>query len=160
MNRDGTPFIPGADVPHVYAVRAGMLCCFHSRISVYLSECADSVGGQLRRGNKECPAFSDVINSGRVWRKVPESDARSVAGQVSIVKRLPLSQFCHFQIPAVSPQHWRNAVTIHDMMHADVRFKGTLVSKSMFYPRSGLAFLEQQPCKRDQSEKNLHCPSL
>ena len=45
-------------------------------------------------------------------------------------------------------------------MHTDVRFKGTLVSKSMFYPRSGLAFLEQQPCKRDQSEKNLHCPSL
>ena len=33
-------------------------------------------GGQLR-GDKECP-FSDVTKSGRVWRKVPESDARSV----------------------------------------------------------------------------------
>ena len=32
------------------------------------------VGGQLR-GDKECP-FSGVTKSGRVWRKVPESDAR------------------------------------------------------------------------------------
>ena len=32
--------------------------------------------GQLR-GDKECP-FSGVTKSGRVWRKVPESDARSV----------------------------------------------------------------------------------
>ena len=29
------------------------------------------------RGDKECP-FGDVTRSGRVWRKVPESDARSV----------------------------------------------------------------------------------
>ena len=42
-----------------------------------LSESADRVGGQLRR-NKECP-FSGVTKCGRVWRKVPESDARSVA---------------------------------------------------------------------------------
>ena len=41
-----------------------------------LSESADRVGGQLR-GDKECP-FSGVTNSGRVWRKVPESDAQSV----------------------------------------------------------------------------------
>ena len=34
------------------------------------------VGGQLR-GDKECP-FSGVTSSGRVWRKVPESDALSV----------------------------------------------------------------------------------
>ena len=40
-----------------------------------LSEGADRVAGQLR-GDKECP-FSDVTKSGRVWRKVPESDARS-----------------------------------------------------------------------------------
>ena len=38
---------------------------------------ADSVGGQLH-GDKECP-FSGVTSSGRVRRKVPESDARSVA---------------------------------------------------------------------------------
>ena len=36
----------------------------------------DRAGGQLR-GDKECP-FSGVTKSGRVWRKVPESDARSV----------------------------------------------------------------------------------
>ena len=36
---------------------------------------ADGVGGQLP-GDKECP-FSGVTKSGRVWRKVPESDARS-----------------------------------------------------------------------------------
>ena len=41
-----------------------------------LSEGADRVGGQLR-GDKECP-FNGVTKSGRVWRKVPESDARSV----------------------------------------------------------------------------------
>ena len=37
---------------------------------------ADRVDGQLR-GEKECP-FSGVTSSDRVWRKVPESDARSV----------------------------------------------------------------------------------
>ena len=41
-----------------------------------LSECADRVAGQLR-GDKECP-FSGVTKSGRVWRKVLESGARSV----------------------------------------------------------------------------------
>ena len=41
-----------------------------------LSEGADRVGGQLC-GDKECP-FSGVTKSSRVWRKVPESDARSV----------------------------------------------------------------------------------
>ena len=41
-----------------------------------LLEGADRVGGQLR-GDKECP-FSGVTKSGRVWRKVPESGARSV----------------------------------------------------------------------------------
>ena len=34
-----------------------------------------AVAGQLR-GDSECP-FSGVTKSGRVWRKVPESDARS-----------------------------------------------------------------------------------
>ena len=38
---------------------------------------ADRGGGQLH-GDKECP-FSGVTKSGGVWRKVPESDARSVA---------------------------------------------------------------------------------
>ena len=42
---------------------------------------ADRVGGQLR-GDEECP-FSGVTKSGRVWRKMPESDARSVGGEWS-----------------------------------------------------------------------------
>ena len=46
-----------------------------------LSEGADRVGGQLR-GDKEYP-FSGVTKSGRVWRKVPESDARSVVLAIS-----------------------------------------------------------------------------
>ena len=41
-----------------------------------LSEGADRVGGQLR-GDKECH-FSGVTRCGRVWKNVPESDARSV----------------------------------------------------------------------------------
>ena len=55
---------------------------FHSLISIYiyiypnLLEGADRVGGQLRR-DEDCP-FSGVTKSGRVWRKVPESDAWSV----------------------------------------------------------------------------------
>ena len=38
-----------------------------------------SEGAGQVRGDKECP-FSGVTKSGRVWRKVPESDARSVRG--------------------------------------------------------------------------------
>ena len=34
------------------------------------------------RGDKECP-FSGVTKSGRVWWRVPESDARSVTGTAS-----------------------------------------------------------------------------
>ena len=60
------------DAPRVY-VRAWALGCFHGP---NLLEGADRVGGQLR-GDKECP-FSGVTKSGRVWRKVPESDAQSV----------------------------------------------------------------------------------
>ena len=64
------------DASYVY-VRAWALGCFRRLISSpNLSEGADCVGGQLR-GDKECP-YSGVTKSGRVWRKVPESDARSV----------------------------------------------------------------------------------
>ena len=64
------------DASHVY-VRALALGCFYSHISTgTFLECADRVAGQLR-GDKECP-FSGVTRSDRVWRKVPESDARSV----------------------------------------------------------------------------------
>ena len=47
-----------------------------SRLYSSLSEDADNVGGQLR-GDKECP-FSGVTKSGRVWRKVLESNAGRV----------------------------------------------------------------------------------
>ena len=64
------------DASHVY-VRAWALVYFYSHISTpNLSEGADRVAGQLH-GDKECP-FSGTTKSGRVWRKVPESDARSV----------------------------------------------------------------------------------
>ena len=74
MNRDGTLFLPGVD--------ARLCACLGARLLPQsyqypnLSEGADRVGGQLR-GDNECP-FSGVTESGRVWRKVPESDARSV----------------------------------------------------------------------------------
>ena len=69
-------FLPRVDAPHVY-VRAWALGCFHSFYQYpNLSEGADRVGGQ-QCGDKACP-FSGVTKSGRVWRKVPESDARSV----------------------------------------------------------------------------------
>ena len=65
--------------------RGGCVLCLRACLgSTYqypnLSEGADRVCGQLRE-DKECP-FSGVTKSGRVWRKVPESDARSVGGPV------------------------------------------------------------------------------
>ena len=50
--------------------------------SYQTSEGADRVGGQLR-GDKEFP-FSGVTKYGRVWRKVPESDARSVPSKTTL----------------------------------------------------------------------------
>ena len=58
-----------------------------------LSEGVDRVGGQLR-GDKECP-FSGVTRSGSVWRKVPESNARSVFAQMDDVHLLTMhSDIC------------------------------------------------------------------
>ena len=45
-----------------------------------LSESADRVGGQLR-GDKE--PFSGVTKSSRVWKKLPESGARSVPARLT-----------------------------------------------------------------------------
>ena len=42
-----------------------------------LSEGADSVGTE-QRGDTEWPLSAAVTSSARVWRKVPESDARSM----------------------------------------------------------------------------------
>ena len=46
-----------------------------------LSEGADRISAQLH-GDKECP-FSGVTKSGRVWRRVPESDAGSLYHMVT-----------------------------------------------------------------------------
>ena len=55
---------------------------------VHLSEGADRVGGQ-QRGDEECP-FSGATKSGRGWRKVPESGARSVFTELSLSLSLGL----------------------------------------------------------------------
>ena len=70
-----------------FFTRGGCASCLHACLGTRLlpqsyqypnlSEGADCVSGQLC-GDKECP-FSGVTKSGRVWRKVPESDAWSVA---------------------------------------------------------------------------------
>ena len=73
-------FLPGVDASHVY-VRAWVLGCFQSYQYPNLSEGADRASGQLR-GDKERP-FSGVTKSGRVWRKVLESDAQSVCQVLS-----------------------------------------------------------------------------
>ena len=59
-----------------------------------LSEGADRVGGQLR-GDKECPV-SRVTKSGRVWRKVPESDARSVGPALFLADTQLSESLCAF----------------------------------------------------------------
>ena len=62
---------------------SGSVGRFHSLISTQTFRmCADCVGGQPR-GDKECPGFSGITKSGRVWRKVPESDAWSVIQTIS-----------------------------------------------------------------------------
>ena len=78
--RNSLFFLPVVDTPHVY-VRAWALGCFYSHISTrtFRRALTASLHGQLR-GDKECP-FSGVTKSGRVWRKVPESGARSVGGK-------------------------------------------------------------------------------
>ena len=78
--RDGTLFIyflPGVDVPHV-SVRAWALGCFYSHISTRtfwraLTASVDSCAVI----KIECP-FNGGTKSGRVWMKVPESNAGSV----------------------------------------------------------------------------------
>ena len=78
------------DASRVY-VHALALGCFYSHISKKkkLSEGADHVAGQVR-GDKEYP-FSSVTKSGRVWRKVPESDARSVVSTQTFRRALTAS---------------------------------------------------------------------
>ena len=71
------------DAFHVY-VGAWALGCFHNHISTqaFPRALTASVDMQLRE-DKECP-FSGLTSSGRVWRKVPESNARSVVDSVQL----------------------------------------------------------------------------
>ena len=94
--------LPGVDASHVYGACLGI-----SQSYQYpnLSEGADLVRGQLR-GDKECP-FSGVTKSGRVWRKVPESGARSVECSLSYLYtlttlRAPLSGTSSFSEGSLS----------------------------------------------------------
>ena len=79
-------FLPGVDASHDY-VRAWALGCFHSPILID-DDLYNSINTQtfwralttsvdIYHRDKECP-FSGITKSGRVWRKVPESDAWSV----------------------------------------------------------------------------------
>ena len=74
-----------------------LLACLGARLLLQsyqypnLSEGADRVAGQLR-GDKECP-FSGVTRSGRVWRKVPESDARNVHPSMQPKRRIKMAVF-------------------------------------------------------------------
>ena len=75
-------FLPGVDASHVY-VRARALGCFHSLISTKtfrraLTELVDSCT-EIKSG----APFSGVTKSGRVWRRVPESDAGSLYHMVT-----------------------------------------------------------------------------
>ena len=63
-------FLPGVDAPHV----TGVLGRFHSLISTRLFRRAMTASVD---SCAESP-FSGVTKSGKVWRKVPKSDARSV----------------------------------------------------------------------------------
>ena len=74
--------LPMADAPYIYMHAAWTLCCFHSLISTHNFCRALTALVDKLPGDKECP-FSGVTSSGRVWRKVPESDAGSVASSVS-----------------------------------------------------------------------------
>ena len=70
-----------------------MLCCIRSLISTQTFQRALTVGnGQVCR-DKECP-FSGITSSGRVSRKVPESDVWSM--MVPLLTRTAVS-VCVFQ---------------------------------------------------------------
>ena len=73
-----------------------------------LSGGADRVGGQLH-GDKECP-FSGVTKSGRVWRKVPESDAQSVTMVMTFTVQL---RGCH-----MNQRPGNKAVVLHSLLNS------------------------------------------
>ena len=76
------------DASHVY-VRALALGCFYSHISTQTFQ-------RTLRGDKEC-RFSGVTKYGRVWRKVPESGARSVYCALAFWSDVVAAELFHFQ---------------------------------------------------------------
>ena len=73
-NSSSSFFLPGVDASHVY-VRALALGCFYSHISTGTFRRALTASLDSCAEKKTAP--SGVTKSSRVWRKVPESDARS-----------------------------------------------------------------------------------
>ena len=78
-------FLPGVDASHVY-VRAWALGCFCGHISTRTFRRALTASVDSCAEMKECP-FSGGNKSGRVWRKVPESDARSVGVYITTMQK-------------------------------------------------------------------------
>ena len=87
-------FLPGVDASHVY-VRALALGCFYSHVSSTRTFRRALTASVDNCAETECP-FSGVTKFGRVWRKVPESDARSVPSgwyqDIMFANDLPVSQ--------------------------------------------------------------------
>ena len=81
---------------------SGCVSCLHACLGARLlpqsyqypnlSEGADRVAGQLPR-DKECP-FIGITQSGRVWRKVPESNAQRVMWCMNLTKVRPFIWNC------------------------------------------------------------------
>ena len=83
-----------------------------------LSEGADHMGGQLR-GDEEC-LFSGVTKSGRVWRKVPESDAQSEPPTLCLLLLPYLS--CYLPPPFLPPSPYPYASIYIQQPHTDTSF--------------------------------------
>ena len=67
------------DVSRVY-VSALALGCFYSHINTGTFRRALTASVDSCAEIKSAPSVASVTKSGRVWRKVPENDARSVGG--------------------------------------------------------------------------------
>ena len=70
------------DASNVY-MRALALDCLYSHISTRTFRRALTASLDSCAEIKECP-FSGVTKSGRIWRKVPESGARSVGSDKTV----------------------------------------------------------------------------
>ena len=92
---------------HVY-VRALALGCFYSHIRRALTASLDSCA----EIDEECP-FSGVTKSGRVWRKVPESDARSV--------RLVMHRLLRHTPPCTKQNTHSPSITFRHLPHNSVK---------------------------------------